>query len=111
MRALFGTAAHFCKGDPQPAGGGGRCRGEGRRNLPHLFQRWGLQGYLAHKKYPPPRTLQWGYTLDTEGPTVVLGGGVVSCERFTPVGSCFCFGRCRGEDRRDLPHLLKRWGF
>ena len=21
-----------------------------------------VQGYLAHKKHPPPRTLQWDYT-------------------------------------------------
>ena len=41
-----------------------------------------LRGYLAHKKLPPPRTLQWAYTL---GPTVVLGGGQVSYGRGTPV--------------------------
>ena len=22
---------------------------------------WALQGYLAYKKHPPPRTLQWDY--------------------------------------------------
>ena len=32
---------------------------------------WSLQGYLAHKKHPPPRTLQWDYTY---GPMVILGG-------------------------------------
>ena len=32
----------------------------------------GLQGYLAHKQPPPPRTLQQDYA---EGPTEVLGGG------------------------------------
>ena len=32
-----------------------------------------LQGYLAHKKHPPPRTLQSDYT---SGPTVVLGVGL-----------------------------------
>ena len=31
-----------------------------------------LQVYLAHKKHPPPRTLQKDYTW---GPMVVLGGG------------------------------------
>jgi len=41
-----------------------------------------LQGYLAHKKHPPPRTLQWDYTY---GPIAVLGGGAVSYERGTPV--------------------------
>ena len=30
-----------------------------------------LQGYLAHKKLLPPRTLQWAYA---QGPMVVLGG-------------------------------------
>ena len=33
---------------------------------------WMLQGYLAHKKLHPPRTLQQEYA---EGPMVVLGGG------------------------------------
>jgi len=41
-----------------------------------------LQGYLAHKKTPPPRTLQEPYAW---GPMVVLGGGAVSYERGTPV--------------------------
>ena len=41
-----------------------------------------VQGYLAHKKHPLPRTLQWDYTL---GPLVVLGGGALSYERGTPV--------------------------
>jgi len=40
-----------------------------------------LQGYLAHTKQPPRRTLQWAYA---EGPTVVLWGGAVPYER----GSC-----------------------
>ena len=31
-----------------------------------------LQGYVAHKKQPPPRTLKWAYA---QGPTVALGGG------------------------------------
>ena len=31
-----------------------------------------LQGYLAHKKHPPARTLQWDYTW---GSMVVLEGG------------------------------------
>jgi hypothetical protein len=41
-----------------------------------------LQEYLAHKKQPPPSTLQWDYAQD---PLVVLGGGAVSYERGTPV--------------------------
>jgi len=41
-----------------------------------------LQGYLVHKKTLPPRTLQQDYA---EGPVVVLGGGVVSYERGSPV--------------------------
>ena len=40
------------------------------------------QGYLAHKKYPPPRTLQWDYA---QVPMVFLGGGLVSYERGIPV--------------------------
>jgi len=43
----------------------------------------GLQEYLVHKKPPPRRTLQWGYT---QGPMVFLGGRAVSYERGTPVG-------------------------
>ena len=31
-----------------------------------------VQGYLAHKKMQPPRTLQYGYAL---GPMMVLGEG------------------------------------
>jgi len=31
-----------------------------------------VQGYLANKEHPPPRTLQQDYTW---GPLVVLGGG------------------------------------
>ena len=33
----------------------------------------GIQGYLAHKKPHPPRTLQSAYI---SGPLVVLGGGL-----------------------------------
>ena len=40
------------------------------------------QGYLAHEKHPPPRTLQWDYT---KGPVMVLGGGAVSYELRTSV--------------------------
>ena len=40
------------------------------------------QEYLTHKKHPPPGTLQWDYTY---GHVVVLGWGVVSYERSTPV--------------------------
>ena len=44
----------------------------------------GLQGYLAHKKLPTPRTLQWDHAY---GHMVTLGGGgAVSDERGTPVG-------------------------
>ena len=41
-----------------------------------------LQGYLAHKKPHPPRTLQWNYSY---GPLVALERGVVSYERGAPV--------------------------
>jgi hypothetical protein len=41
-----------------------------------------VQGYVAHKKHPPPRNPQYDFT---EGPTVDLGGVVVSYERCTPV--------------------------
>ena len=37
-----------------------------------------LQGYLAHKKQPPPRTLQQDHA---EGPMGVLGGRAFSYER------------------------------
>ena len=40
-----------------------------------------VQGYLAHKKTPPPRILQFDYAL---GPVVVLWRGAVSYERGTP---------------------------
>jgi len=43
---------------------------------------YGLQGYLAHKKQRPPRTLQQQYAW---GSMAALGGGAVSCERGTPV--------------------------
>ena len=39
------------------------------------------KGYLAHEKHSPPRTLQWDHAY---GPTMVLGGGVVSYEWSTP---------------------------
>ena len=41
-----------------------------------------VQGYLAHKKPRPLRTLQKDYA---KGPMVVLGGGAVSYVRGTPV--------------------------
>ena len=41
-----------------------------------------MQGYLAHKKQRPARTLQ---KENAQGPMVVVGGGVVSYERGTPV--------------------------
>ena len=40
------------------------------------------EGYLAHKKQRPPRTLQQQYAY---GPMATLGGGAVVCERGTPV--------------------------
>jgi len=40
-----------------------------------------MQGYLAHKKQRPSRTLQQEYAV---GPMVVLWGGAVSYERGTP---------------------------
>jgi len=47
-----------------------------------LKRAFAVQGYLAYKKTLPPRTLQWAYF---QGPTVALGGGVVSYERGHPV--------------------------
>ena len=41
-----------------------------------------LQGYLAHKKQRPPRTLQQD---SAQGPMVVLGDGAISHVRGTPV--------------------------
>ena len=49
---------------------------------PETSQPTWLQGYLAHKKLPPRRTLQQDYTW---GPMVVLGEGKVSYERGIPV--------------------------
>jgi len=42
-----------------------------------------LEGYLAHEKPRPLRTLQWDYA---QGPMVALRGGAVSYERGTPDG-------------------------
>ena len=47
------------------------------------------QGYFAHKKTPPPRTLQSAYAY---GFTVDLGRVAISYERGTPV---FAKGPCR----------------
>jgi len=44
-----------------------------------------IQGNLAHKKQPPPRTLQWDFA---QGPMEVLEEGAVSFERGTPVEVC-----------------------
>ena len=52
-----------------------------RRPPPH---RSPVQGYLAHKKTPPPRTLQYDCA---QGYMVVLGGRAVSYERGAPVDS------------------------
>ena len=41
-----------------------------------------VQGYVAHKKQPPPRTARSDYV---EGHMVALGRGGVSYERGTPV--------------------------
>jgi len=43
-----------------------------------------VQGDFAHKKHPPPRTLQYD---SAHGPMVALGGVAVSYERGTPPGS------------------------
>ena len=40
------------------------------------------EGYLAHKKPPPPRTLQLAYA---QGPMVVIGEVAAFYERGTPV--------------------------
>jgi hypothetical protein len=55
--------------------------------VPHTIQSFRfialkVPGSLAHKKYPPPRTLQQDFT---RGHMVVSGGGAVSYERGTPV--------------------------
>ena len=54
----------------------------GAYTFPFDAQTPALQGYLSHKKHPPPRTLQKDYT---EGPMVVLGGQAISHEQGTPV--------------------------
>ena len=41
-------------------------RNDGRRFTPDL------QGYLAHKKLPPPRTLPWAYAQGPKGVGVSL---------------------------------------
>jgi hypothetical protein len=48
------------------------------------------QGYLAHKKQPPPRTLQKDCVW---GPMVAPGRGGVSYERGTPVAGFGVWGR------------------
>ena len=50
----------------------------------HHVQAQGLHilGYLAHKKTPPPRTLQQAYAY---GPMMVVGGGAASDGRGTSV--------------------------
>ena len=45
-----------------------------RPPFPHFSATEGLQGYLVHKKHPPPRSLPWAYA---QGPTVALGGGMI----------------------------------
>jgi len=50
----------------------------------YLIKTYPLQGYLAHKKHPSPRSLQQDYT---QGLMVVLGAGAISYERGTPVAS------------------------
>ena len=79
-------------------GGGGFCKSGGRgERITHQLPLHGslqghaqrqssagrpIQGYLAHKKYPPPRTLWEDYTW---GPMVVVLGGGGSYERGTPI--------------------------
>jgi len=46
------------------------------------LQRYYLEGYLAHNKPHPPRTVQQAYA---QGPTVILGRGAFSYERGTPL--------------------------
>ena len=61
----------------------------------------GLQGYLAHEKLPPPRTLQ---KIHAKGPMGVLGGWVFSFERGTPVRfQVSGFGFRGGSTRRAPP--------
>ena len=84
MVVLGGAAVSFERGNP--------VRSEFFWRLgPDLTRpsREGIQGYLAHKKPPPPRTLHQGSAY---GPMVVLGGGAFSHERGTPVhGGCVGF--------------------
>ena len=44
-----------------PAPGPASCAGASARGVPCQHSRW-VQGYLTHKKHPPPRTLQSEYT-------------------------------------------------
>ena len=60
-----------------------------------------VQGYLAHKNTPPPRTLLYAYAY---GPMVVRGGLAFSYERGTPVGLQPVWGQQRPAcQRRDGP--------
>ena len=58
------------------------------------------QGYLAHKRTPHPRNLQYDYAYD---PMVVLGGGAFPYERGTP---CCCHW-LSGEEGRGRKRVLK----
>ena len=61
-----------------------------------------VQGYLAHKKQPLPRTLQYPHA---QGPMVVQGGGVISYEQGTPV----LRGRRSEEVERARECLVRLW--
>ena len=59
-----------------------------------------VQGYLAHQKPPPHRTLQYAYV---QGPMVVPGGGLFPLGEVPLYGAChssLLFGKSTG-----VPHL------
>ena len=51
------------------------CLFPGKRDRQNLIRKLAIQGYLAHMKQRPPRTLQLDYA---QGTMVVLGGVAVS---------------------------------
>ena len=60
-----------------------------------------IQGYFAHKKQPPPRTLLCTVGICL-GPMMVLGRGVVSDERGTPVKVSLPLSLARSVDNPSL---------
>jgi len=69
-----------------------------------------LQGCLAHKKPPHPRTLQWDYAY---APVVVLGGALFLMSEVPLhciVESSGGAGHLQRLEAADLQRLLGRWG-